>query len=139
MTPAPTELLPHRPPFLFVDRVLALDADSVRTARTFRPEEDFFRGHFPGNPIVPGVLLVEAMAQAMALLATHRHPGQQVYLTGIDRARFRQPVLPGQEVELSVRVEGVRLGVFRAKAEAQVAGVRVADAVLSGLVADVGS
>ena len=134
MTTAPDTLalLPHRPPFLFIDRVMSIDERAIVATRVFRPEEEFFRGHFPGRPIVPGVLLVEAMAQAMALLVLQQQPNQRVYLTGIDRARFRQPVLPGQEIEITVRIEGARLGVFRAVAEVKVGRVRVADATLSG-------
>ena len=130
----PKALLPHRPPFLFIDRVVSVTEAEIVAVRMFRPEEDFFRGHFPGNPIVPGVLLIEMMAQAMAILAIERQSDARVYLTGVDRARFRQPVVPSQEVEVTVRVEGERLGIVRARCEAKVLGIRVADAVLSGFV-----
>ena len=133
-TPTPTEILPHRPPFLFIDRVLSMDAERIVAVRKFRPDEDYFRGHFPGNPVVPGVLLLEAMAQAMAILTMQGDPGRQVYLTGVDRARFRKPVHPGAEVELAVELEGARMGIVRARAQARVAGARVADATLSGFV-----
>ena len=99
--PMPAELsglLPHRPPFLFIDRIVEQSPGRIHVARTFRPEEDFFRGHFPGRPIVPGVLLLEMMAQAFACMTAA--PGKGVYLTGVDRARFRKPVLPGQEVRV---------------------------------------
>jgi len=139
MLPVPTEILPHRPPFLFIDKVVSVDHEHVVAVRRFRPEEEYFKGHFPGHPIVPGVLLIEAMAQALAILAMHREPDVQVFLTGVDRARFRKPVLPNQEVELSIRVEGIRMGIVRAKAEARVAGERVADAILHGFVAPPGA
>lgn len=128
----PTGILPHRPPFLFIDRVTELGAGQITAVRTFREDEDFFRGHFPGNPIVPGVLILEAMAQAVAYLAMRENPGVEVYLTGVDRARFRKPVRPGDELELVVRIEGERMGVLRARGEARVGGARVADAVLNG-------
>lgn len=130
--PNPHALLPHKPPFLFLDEVIELTPTSLQAARTFRPEEDFFRGHFPERPIVPGVLLVEGMAQAFAYLMIHHHQTEGVYLTGIDRARFRKPVLPGHRVVFTVQVEGQRLGLVHCKAEARVDGHKVADARLSG-------
>jgi 3-hydroxyacyl-[acyl-carrier-protein] dehydratase len=128
----PTDVLPHRPPFLFIDRVLECTDTSIRAVRTFRPDEEFFAGHFPGNPIVPGVLLVESMAQALAYLALRHEGTKAVYLTGIDRARFRKPVLPGHEVEIEVHVDGIRMGLISARGEARVGGAKVADAKLSG-------
>lgn len=130
----PADILPHRPPFLMIDEVLRCDEKSIVAVRTFREDEEFFRGHFPGNPIVPGVLLIEGMAQALAYLAL-RGPASAVYLTGVDRARFRKPVVPGDRVEFEVRIEGERLGILRARCEARVDGHRVADAVLTGHVA----
>ena len=130
--PPPHALLPHAPPFLFLDEVVALGESSVHARRTFRPDEDFFRGHFPGNPIVPGVLLIEGMAQAFAYLMMHGRELRGVYLTGIDRARFRRPVHPGETVDFMVEVEGLRMGLVTGKAEARVGEVRVADARLSG-------
>ena len=105
--------------------------------RTFRPDEDFFRGHFPQRPIVPGVLLVEGMAQAFAYLMIHHHQVKGVFLTGIDRARFRRPVLPGDKVIFTVEVQGQRLGLVSCRAEARVGEHKVADARLSGRGMDV--
>ncbi len=130
----PHGLLPHQPPFLFIDEVLSCDDTSVRARRRFRPDEDFFRGHFPGRPLVPGVLLIEALAQTFAYLALSRAPDALVYLTGVDRARFRRPVLPDQVVEFYVQLTGVRLGLMSGKGEARVDGTKVADAHLTGLV-----
>ena len=130
--PAPHDLLPHAPPFLFLDDVIDIAEHRITARRTFRPDEEFFKGHFPGRPIVPGVLLIEAMAQAFAYLVMKDRPLDGVYLTGVDRARFRAPVLPGQEVVLTVEIEGERLGLVKAKAEARVAGQKVADARLTG-------
>lgn len=135
--PEPQELLPHRPPFLFIDRVVECDEKSVFALRTFRPEEAFFQGHFPDRPIVPGVLLIEALAQAFAYLCIRmrRVRGQNdegVLLTGVDAAHFRKPVRPGKQVELRVTIEATRMGMVRSRAEARVDGVRVADARLTG-------
>lgn len=136
MLRSPHEVLPHRPPFLFVDRVLECTTTTARAVRIFRPDEEFFKGHFPGNPIVPGVLLLEAMAQTFAYLAIVERPKAKVYLTGVDRARFRKPVRPGEEVELRVEVEGMRLGLVRGKGVAVVGGAKVADALLTGFIED---
>ena len=132
MLPPANEILPHKPPFIFIDEVLVCDDTHVVAARTFRPEEDFFRGHFPDRPIVPGVLLLEGMAQTFAYWGLRYQRARAVYLTGVDRARFRKPVLPGDRVEFEVRVEGARLGLVSARAQANVGGVRVADGRLSG-------
>lgn len=101
------KLLPHREPFLFVDRVLELEAGKrMLAARRFNANEDFFRGHFPGDPVVPGVILVEAMAQAAGILAyktTGRtYEGHGAVLLRIEKVSFRRPVKPGEEVLLEV-------------------------------------
>jgi len=137
--PAPVkDVLPHREPFLLLDAVIEVDeaAHRLRARRTFRADEPWFQGHFPppGEPIVPGVLLVEAFAQLLAYYARLRAPGATVFLTGIDRARFRGVVRPGEEVELSLAVEGETMGVFRARAEARAGGKRVCDATVSGTI-----
>lgn len=130
--PPPGEVLPHKPPFLFLDEVLVCDEKEARAVRTFRADEDFFRGHFPGRPIVPGVLLLEGMVQTFAYWGLRFHRAKAVYLTGVDRARFRRPVLPGDRVEFSVWLEGVRLGLVLGRGEATVGGARVADARFTG-------
>jgi 3-hydroxymyristoyl/3-hydroxydecanoyl-(acyl carrier protein) dehydratase len=136
--PASTQLppvrsvLPHREPFLFIDRVLELSEDSVVAVRTFREDEPFFAGHFPGHPIVPGVLLVEGMAQAMAYCALVNRPATRIYLVAIDRARFRSPVLPGSEVTFRVRIDGERFGITTGHGQVSVGERRVADAILRG-------
>jgi 3-hydroxymyristoyl/3-hydroxydecanoyl-(acyl carrier protein) dehydratase len=123
-------LLPHRPPFLLIDEVLECTDTFVRAVRRFRPDESFFAGHFPGRPIVPGVLLIEAMAQALACLALARIPAAEVYLTGVERVRFRQRVLPGDLVELTVQHEEDHFEMVRARAQARVRGHRAAEAIL---------
>jgi 3-hydroxyacyl-[acyl-carrier-protein] dehydratase len=103
--PRPEDVLPHRPPFLFVDEVTALEPGlSARGVWRLTGEEAFFRGHFPGRPTLPGVLMVEAVAQlgAVAVLTDERFRGKLPLFGGVDRARFRKQAGPGDELELAV-------------------------------------
>lgn len=105
--PAPTDLLPHRPPFLFVDEVLELvPGESARARWRVDPDAAFFAGHFPGNPILPGVIIVEALAQtgALAALADPRTAGKLALFGGIAAARFRRVVRPGEVLEMATRL-----------------------------------
>jgi 3-hydroxyacyl-[acyl-carrier-protein] dehydratase len=105
--PSPAELIPHRPPFLLVDELTDLEPGrSARGSWRLRGDEDFFAGHFPGRPTLPGVLMVEALAQlgAAALLADERYAGKLPLFGGIDRARFRRQVVPGDVLELEVEL-----------------------------------
>ncbi len=99
-------LLPHRYPFLLIDRVIELSADRVVAIKNVTINEPFFPGHFPGHPIMPGVLIIEAMAQAGAVMAMRSSafdPATQVvYFMAIDKAKFRKPVLPGDQLRLEV-------------------------------------
>jgi 3-hydroxyacyl-[acyl-carrier-protein] dehydratase len=100
-------LLPHRPPFLLVDRVVELEPFKRLVAlKGVTMNEPFFTGHFPGKPVMPGVLILEALAQAAALLAIEslKTSDKITYLMGIDEARFRKPVVPGDRLELEVVV-----------------------------------
>ncbi|MGD9696686.1 MAG: 3-hydroxyacyl-ACP dehydratase FabZ [Thermoleophilia bacterium] len=105
--PAPTELIPHRPPFLFVDEVLEL-APGVSARARFHvdPELAFFAGHFPGNPILPGVIIVEALAQTggLAAMAEPGSEGKLALFAGISNTRFRRVVRPGDELILETRL-----------------------------------
>ncbi len=105
-----TELIPHRPPFLFVDEIVSTAPDGLVARRTWRAEEDFYRGHYPGAPITPGVLLCEAVFQAAAChlalkaRAAGAKPGEGVPLIAkISDVRFRQPIYPGDTVLLEVK------------------------------------
>lgn len=110
MPPPVTELIPHRPPFLFVDKIESEGADTLVASRTWRADEDFYRGHYPGAPITPGVILCESVFQAGGLLlarqaqATGGKPGEGVpLLAKISDVRFRQPVYPGDTTLIEVK------------------------------------
>jgi beta-hydroxyacyl-ACP dehydratase FabZ len=125
-------VLPHRFPFLLIDRVLELTADKVVALKNVSANEPYFAGHFPGHPIMPGVLQVEAMAQAGAVLALNllADPGTQplVFFMGIDGVKFRKPVVPGDQLRLEV--EPLRKGgaIWKMKGRALVDGQVVSEA-----------
>lgn len=133
--PSPEDLLPHRDRFLLLDHLLRLDTDGAEAVGRFDPED--VRGHFPGSPIVPGVLLLEGLAQTLACLDLNRRdPGAGTpMLVGFDRARFRAPVIPPAEVHYRVTVKDDRFGVLRASGEVRHEGRRVCTALLLGTVA----
>lgn len=116
--------------------MINLDGKRVVAVRTFREEEPFFAGHFPGNPTVPGVVLVEALGQAMAYHSLFHRPGRKVYLVGIDRARFRTPVSFGVEVTFEVHVGDERFGMVTGRGEVRVGSQHLADATLIGYAAE---
>lgn len=124
-------LLPHRDPVLFVDRVVEIEP-GVRAVAVHEVRADAFwcAGHFPGEPIMPGVLVAEALAQTAALVHLAAHPedrGRPVYLVGMDKLRFRRPVRPGDTLKLEVRKTGERRRMATFEAEATVDGQRVAN------------
>jgi beta-hydroxyacyl-ACP dehydratase FabZ len=127
--------LPHRYPFLLVDRVLATDHSTFITGiKNVSINEPFFEGHFPDHPVMPGVLVVEAMAQAGVILLFSWDQGKGnrlVYFTGINNCRFRRPVVPGDQLRLEVRVLKGRGRFFKMQGEAFVDGDLVAEAELS--------
>lgn len=128
--------LPHRYPFLLVDRVLACEpGKTLRAVKNVTINEPFFAGHFPGHPVMPGVLVIEAMAQAAAILAyrtpgSHSGEGALFLFAGIDRARFRREVGPGDQLLLEVEVLRIMRGVGKFAARATVNGEMAAEAEL---------
>lgn len=126
------EVLPHRPPFLFVDRIVEMSERRVVGERLWRPDESFFQGHFPGRPIVPGVLLLEGLAQTMAYLALSRANAERVFLIGIDHARFRGFVEPGTVVTYEVEAGEERFSTLTGKGRIRAGTRRIADATLMG-------
>ena len=119
------EILPHRDPFLFLDEVTVFEPGSRVVARKrVREDEWFLTGHFPGRPIMPGVIIVEAMAQtgAVAVLADEANRGKLALFAGINDVRFKRMVLPGDELELTCELERMRGPVGRGKATATVDG-----------------
>ena len=127
-------ILPHREPFLLIDEVLEFEAGKrVVARRTVREDEWYFAGHFPGRPVMPGVLIVEAMAQtgAVAVLAQEENRGKIAYFAGIDDCRFKRIVEPGDELELVCEIDRIRGPIGRGKAEARVEGELAARATLT--------
>lgn len=125
--------LPHRFPFLLIDRVLELEpAKSVKALKNVSMNEPFFQGHFPGEPVMPGVLIIEAMAQAgaMMMLAQEELLGTIVFLTTVEKAKFRQPVTPGDQLIIYAEMKRLRGKMGKVTARAEVDGNVVAEAEL---------
>lgn len=125
--------LPHRYPFLLVDRILEFTpGQSLQALKNVTINEPFFQGHFPHHPIMPGVLIIEAMAQAAAMLAylSEDKHDPLVYLLGVDNARFRKPVVPGDQLLLNVTLEKQRAGIRQMAVDAMVNEQIVASATL---------
>jgi 3-hydroxyacyl-[acyl-carrier-protein] dehydratase len=123
--PRPEDVLPHRPPFLFVDRVTELiPATSARGTWHLTGEEAFFAGHFPGRPTLPGVLMVESLAQlgGIAVLSDTRFAGRLPLFGGIDKARFRRQVGPGDTLELEVELDQLGTSAGKGRGVARVDG-----------------
>ncbi len=124
------DILPHRYPFLLVDRVEEITQERVKGYKCVSFNEPFFQGHFPGNPVMPGVLIIEAMAQigAFLVLANPEYKDKLAYLIGVDKARFRKPVFPGSKLELEAELLRFRGIVGKIKTRAVVEGEVVAEA-----------
>ena len=126
--------LPHRYPFLLVDRVLAVEpGKTIRALKNVTINEPFFVGHFPHRPVMPGVLMLEAMAQTAGLLAfadetSQRDPNAVIYFAGIDGARFKRPVVPGDQLELAIELLGHKRMLWKFGCVARVNGETAAEA-----------
>ena len=133
------QILPHRYPFLLVDRIESLkEGEEIVGIKNVSINEPFFVGHFPGNPIMPGVLIIEAMAQVGGVLAFHSSPkewaGSLVYFMGIDKVRFRKPVVPGDQLRLKLTTIRQKQKVFKMRGEAYVDDTLVAEAELMAVI-----
>ena len=132
------KILPHRYPFLLIDKLVDLDGEQSGTGiKNVTMNEPFFQGHFPGRPVMPGVLLIEAMAQtAGAIVLEHlgdEHAGKLVFFMSIDKARFRKPVGPGDTVHFKATLAHKRPPVWKYWVEAYVDGKRVAEAEIGAM------
>ena len=129
--------LPHRYPFLLVDRIVEIDGNrSAIGIKNVTINEPHFQGHFPGRPVMPGVLIVEAMAQtagAITVIAQGAAAPPLVYFMTIDKCKFRKPVVPGDRLELHVTLERARGSINRYSCEARVDGAKVAEAEISAM------
>ena len=131
------EILPHRYPFLLLDRIIELTSDEVVGLKNVTINEPFFQGHFPSLPIMPGVLILEALAQTGGVLAYSLAPelrGNPVYFTGIDKVRFRKPVRPGDQLILKIKLIKQRGSLFKMEGKAFVEEQLVAEAELMAIV-----
>ena len=119
------DFLPHRDPMLFVDRVIALDENSITIESDVNPEAEYFKGHFPGMPIMPGVLIVETVAQAGALLVSLTRgltDDKFIAFSNVDAVKFRRPVEPGEMITVEVEIEKIRLPFYKFTGTAKVDG-----------------
>jgi 3-hydroxyacyl-[acyl-carrier-protein] dehydratase len=129
-------LLPHRYPFLLVDRVLEVTSEGAVTIKNVSINEPFFCGHFPGRPVMPGVLIIEALAQSAAIFALGaRKDGDRglFMLTGLDKVRFRRQVIPGDQLRMEVRLIRHHPPLWKIRGEAHVAGELAAEAEISAM------
>lgn len=135
------ELLPHRYPFLLIDKIIEMDGDnSCIGIKNVTINEPHFTGHFPSRPVMPGVLIIEAMAQTAGALCVHSRgkdsPPQLVYFMTIDRAKFRKPVIPGDQILFHVTKIKQRSNIWKFDAVAKVDGAKVAEAEISAMLID---
>jgi len=134
------QIIPHRYPMLLIDRVLEIDPlKRIVAIKNITMNEQVFEGHFPGAPVYPGVYIIEAMAQAGAVLLFREVKDREnklLFFTGIEEAKFRRPVSPGDQLRLEVTVLKYKMGYAKLRAEAYVDGQLVAEAVISSALAD---
>ncbi|MBL8204611.1 MAG: 3-hydroxyacyl-ACP dehydratase FabZ [Blastocatellia bacterium] len=133
-------LIPHRYPFLLIDRIVEIEPlKRIVAIKNVTMNEPFFQGHFPGAPVMPGVLIIEAMAQAGAVLLFREVPDREnklMYFAAIEEARFRKPVTPGDQLRLEIEVIKYRSGYGKLSGKAYVDGVVVCEAVVTSVTAD---
>lgn len=130
------DFLPHRYPFLLVDRVLEIGDGRILTLKNVTFNEPFFQGHFPGYPVMPGVLIIEAMAQSGAILALNQvgaDPSRLFMLTGLDKVRIRRRVVPGDSLKVEVTITKYRRPLWKMQAIAKVGDETAAEAELSAM------
>ena len=132
------QLLPHRYPFLLIDKLIDIKAgESAIGVKCVSYGDQFFQGHFPQKPVMPGVLIIEAMAQAAAAFTSYTEnldvEGKIVLFMGVDKARFRKPVVPGDRLEIHVLKQKQRGSIWKFACEAKVDGAKVAEAVISAM------
>jgi 3-hydroxyacyl-[acyl-carrier-protein] dehydratase len=135
------KMIPHRYPLLLIDRIENMISDVTATGiKNVSMNEAVFQGHFPTDPVLPGVMIIEAMAQTAAVLVVHTlgaaFEGKLVYFMSIDSARFRRPVLPGDQLRLEVRKDRHRGPVWKFSGEAKVDGLLVAEATFAAMIRD---
>jgi len=135
------QMIPHRDPFLMVDEVIDLiPAESATGVKHVSPDEYYFKGHFPQRPIMPGVLIIETMAQTAALVVVYTlgkdFEGKLVYFMSVEEARFRKPVFPGDTLKVHVSKQRNRGNVWKFRGEAKVGNTLVAEAVYTAMILD---
>ena len=135
------EMIPHRPPFLMIDKVVDVVANQRATGvKNVSASEYYFQGHFPARPVMPGVLIIEAMAQTAAVFVVFtlgpESEGKLVYFMSIDNARFRRPVFPGSRLEIHVTKQRNRGNVWKFEGVAKVGDTVMAEAVIAAMILD---
>ncbi|PCI42016.1 MAG: 3-hydroxyacyl-[acyl-carrier-protein] dehydratase FabZ [Rhodospirillaceae bacterium] len=135
------EMIPHRYPFLMIDNVKNLvKGESAVGVKNVTIAEPHFQGHFPDHPIMPGVLIIEAMAQTSAVLVIatlgEEAEGKLVYFMSVDKARFRKPVVPGHTLDITVTLKQQRRNIYKFKGEARVGDILMAEATFSAMIRD---
>ncbi len=133
-------IIPHRYPMLLIDRIVELEPlKRIVAIKNITINEEVFQGHFPGAPVFPGVMIIEAMAQTGAVLLFREIPNREeklLYFTGIEEARFRRPVVPGDQLRLEATVLKYKMGYAKLRAEAFVDGQVVAEATITSVLGD---